>query len=230
MNENVKAVRMIQNELKSKQKRVPEPRCHMKIANTGTYNYRSLGIRHIRRIQTSRGGREGNNAFVKDMLKPCNDVNDEYAMAVQHGASMTILQTLHSKNDYELSQYILLALERGHRELVKSMIEKQMKSLKMGCSFSKFHLESLTKSDQSSDWNPPIREASVKKSADYRITPMHLACINPSVKALKEIYTAYPDLHLTDSRGMKPIHYAAVCEGCFATCSGSPKKRKKNKK
>ena len=203
---------MIQNELKSKEKRAAEPRCHLKFASTGTYNYRSLGIRHIRRIQSSRGGREGNNAFVKD-IQHFNDVNDEYAVAVQHGVPMTILQTLQNKNDYELSHYILLALERGHRDLVQSMIEKQMKSLKMGCSFSKFHLESLTKSDQSSDWNPPIREASVKKSAEYRLTPLHLACINPSVKALTEIYMAYPDLHLTDSRGLKPVHYAAVCEG-----------------
>ena len=33
---------------------------------TGEYNYRSLGIRHIRKLNMSRGGREGNNALCKD--------------------------------------------------------------------------------------------------------------------------------------------------------------------
>ena len=31
----------------------------------GRYNYRSLGIKKIRRLNMSRGGREGNNALVK---------------------------------------------------------------------------------------------------------------------------------------------------------------------
>ena len=32
---------------------------------TGVYNYRSLGIRKIRKLNVSRGGREGNNALCK---------------------------------------------------------------------------------------------------------------------------------------------------------------------
>ena len=37
----------------------------MKTVGTGKYNYRSLGIRKIRCLNMSRGGREGNNALVK---------------------------------------------------------------------------------------------------------------------------------------------------------------------
>ena len=38
----------------------------MKSVGTGRYNYRSLGIKKIRRINMSRGGREGNNALLND--------------------------------------------------------------------------------------------------------------------------------------------------------------------
>ena len=33
---------------------------------TGVYNFRSLNVRHIRRLNMSRGGREGNNALCKE--------------------------------------------------------------------------------------------------------------------------------------------------------------------
>ena len=88
--------------------------------------------------------------------------------------------------------------------------------------FSKFHVESITKSDKDPNWNPPIREISVRKKGPslkvtYQpfqivkfsllgiggLTPLHLACINPkSTKALNEIYAACPDLQLTDDQGM----------------------------
>ena len=38
----------------------------LRALGTGEYNYRSLGIRHIRKLNMSRGGREGNNALCKD--------------------------------------------------------------------------------------------------------------------------------------------------------------------
>ena len=47
---------------------VKAPTCMMKTVGTGKYNYRSLGIRKIRRLNMSRGGREGNNALVKVQL------------------------------------------------------------------------------------------------------------------------------------------------------------------
>ena len=36
------------------------------LIGTGVYNYRSLGVRHIRKLNMSRGGREGNNALCKN--------------------------------------------------------------------------------------------------------------------------------------------------------------------
>ena len=37
--------------------RVRDPRCHFKVVGTGHYNYRSLGIKKIRRLNMSRGNR-----------------------------------------------------------------------------------------------------------------------------------------------------------------------------
>ena len=62
---NLKAIQLLKKEMKAKQKRVDPARCHLQVVNTGIYNYRSLGVRHIRQLQMSRGGREGNNAFTK---------------------------------------------------------------------------------------------------------------------------------------------------------------------
>ena len=215
---NVEAMQMLQNEMKSKRERVAEPRCHMKAnANTtGTYNYRSLGLKHIRRLHSSRGGKEGSDALTKDRIQSINDVvviENAFNAAIQSGVPYQIIATLKDADSgYALGGYILTAIERGHVDLAKTMIEKQMKSLKLGCTFSKFHLESLIKNNQSPNWDPPIRAVSAKKCADFKITPMHIACINPCVKALNEIYMAYPDLHMTDFQGRKPIHYSAVCQ------------------
>ncbi|CAB4058984.1 unnamed protein product [Lepeophtheirus salmonis] len=43
--------------------------------STGIYNYRSLGIKNIRQIEASRGGREGNNALTKDDTKSKSDLS-----------------------------------------------------------------------------------------------------------------------------------------------------------
>lgn len=104
---------------------------------------------------------------------------------------------------------------RGHRSLAADLIEDAMKrpSSCFAVSYSKFHLESLTKTDKDPAWSPSIKEASVKKKADMGMTPMHLACINPCSKPLEEVYNGFPNLHLADQAGRKPVHYAAVCEG-----------------
>ena len=58
-------LRQLQNKTR-RQRAVAAPTCMMKSVGTGKYNYRSLGIKKIRRLNMSRGGREGNNALVKD--------------------------------------------------------------------------------------------------------------------------------------------------------------------
>ena len=53
----------------------------------------------------------------------------------------------------------------------------------------------------------------IKKSnfSNSRITPLHLACINPDGRYLKELLTYLPKYTLDDSKGYSLLHYAAAC-------------------
>lgn len=60
---------------KAKNPRVSAPSCMLPVIGTGKYNFRTLGIRRIRRLNMSRGGREGNNALTKDVSDVIADNN-----------------------------------------------------------------------------------------------------------------------------------------------------------
>ena len=55
--------------------RVRDPRCHFKVVGTGHYNYRSLGIKKIRRLNMSRGNRwfHEKKIFLKILFLQCFD-------------------------------------------------------------------------------------------------------------------------------------------------------------
>lgn len=52
-----------------------------------------------------------------------------------------------------------------------------------------------------------------KSYANDQVTPIHCACINPNVKYLKTLLSITQDFNISDRRGRRPVHYAAVCEG-----------------
>lgn len=58
-----------------------------------------------------------------------------------------------------------------------------------------------------------MRVSVVKKCQFENITPLHVACINPNVKALKTLLSINPKYDVADTEGYKLIHYAAACEG-----------------
>ena len=204
---NVKAMKLITDELNNlkKRPRVQRPRCHLKRVSTGIYNSCSLGLKHIRKLNPARGGREGNNALVKEIK---HDPDNRTTMAIIHNVSFDLLTsiTITNSTDSFTPSHLLKALERGRNDLAAKIIDFE----KWGC-FSKFHIESLIKKNKA--WDPPIREASAKKAGLYKITPIHTACLNPIIKALEEVYMAYPNIYVADSNGRKPVHYAAVCSG-----------------
>ena len=77
--------------------RVNEPICHLKVVHTGVYNPMSLNIRKIRRINVSRGNREGNNAFTKDLVGQAP--SSELAFAVKHNVDFTIIKEIADKDE-----------------------------------------------------------------------------------------------------------------------------------
>ena len=52
-----------------------------------------------------------------------------------------------------------------------------------------------------------------KPYANDYVTPIHCASINPNVKYLKTLLSITQDFNISDRRGRRPVHYAAVCEG-----------------
>lgn len=208
---NVKAMKLITEELNNlkKRPRVQKPRCHLKRVSTGIYNSCSLGLKHIRKLNPARGGREGNNALVKEIKHdPVISYNNRTTTAIIHNVSFEMLTsiTITSSTASFTPSHLLKALERGRNDLAAKIIDFQKSGY-----FSKFHIESLIKKDKA--WDPPIREASAKKAGLFKITPIHTACLNPRTKALEEVYMAYPNIYVADSNGRKPVHYAAVCSG-----------------
>ena len=58
-------------------------------------------------------------------------------------------------------------------------------------------------------------KASITKKAsdeNFKVTPIHCACINPNTKFLKELYNQCADKQIKDSQWRMPVHYAAACE------------------
>ena len=94
--------------------RVRDPRCHFKVVGTGHYNYRSLGIKKIRRLNMSRGNRwfhekkffwkfsfcnvlisriyrEGNNALTEDVTRKFAYLEGVNSTGIKHVISKIII-------------------------------------------------------------------------------------------------------------------------------------------
>ncbi len=146
------AAKLIISETKSTQKRCDPPQSHLKAATTGQYNYASLSIRRIRTLQPSRGGREGNNAFTKDLGFQGRSNNGLWAVA--QNVSFDLLNGV---VDLRM-EHLYKSLERGHRELAAKIMNRLTKESYHMANFSKFHIESLTLQQA---WDPPIREVNL---------------------------------------------------------------------
>ncbi|XP_013405042.1 tankyrase-like protein, partial [Lingula anatina] len=216
---NQKALKILGNELhESTPSRVCEPYSFLKTQGTGYYNRRSLGIRAVRRLNMSRGGKEGNNAFTKDLDKD-DDEEELLPFVLKHGVSaemLTFLMVNKFLDKNEVFEHIYMAVRHGHNKLACKLMEEydNQGGYAIG-GFSNFHKEALT-FDGKQDWKAPIREASAKKKANQenmKITPIHCAAINPNAKYLAKLLSAAPEYNLMDHEMRRPVHYAAACTG-----------------
>ncbi len=200
-----------EQERKRKDNRVSAPVNMMKTVGTGRYNPISLGIRRIRRLQMSRGNREGNNALNKDGQYRSDDSASnlmKWGVAVE-----TVKFALDMKyaNLNEFVSSIKTALWNGNAEIAAHVIRMNQREAGLGCPYSRFHLEALE--TDGSLWIDAVREISVKKKTWEGVTPLHCACINPDPSALKKLFAACPEVNMSDRADRKLIHYAATCAG-----------------
>ncbi|XP_078675989.1 poly [ADP-ribose] polymerase tankyrase-like isoform X2 [Branchiostoma floridae x Branchiostoma belcheri] len=214
-NRNKDAIKLFGDHMK---KHSSNPRCSrpyslLKHQGTGRYNWYSLG-HAVRNISMSRGSKEGNNAFTKDIDDGLDDYTETYGKEVlQTGAPKDVLDICiavipNFKN--QLFDNIYLAVRAGHRKLAGKLIEMAEKG--GGYGFNQLHKEVLLFDKQELT---TFRAVSVKKKpyGNQVITPLHCAAINPNPKYLQKLLAVCPEFGLTDRTGRKPIHYAAACEG-----------------
>ncbi len=153
---NFQAFKTLVEELKPKkmskraEKAVEAPSCMMETVGTGKYNYRSLGIRKIRRLNMARGGREGNNALVKDANNYVRHVDEnELAKKMsQWNSGLHFVDALVKAkllNDHTMQSHCVQAVRSGQADFAAHFIKKSESNNFVYGQLSKFHYEALLK-------------------------------------------------------------------------------------
>ena len=217
--------------------RVALPASSLATLDTGASNFHAYG-HATRKLNASRGGKEGNNAFVAD---PATDTNPQGRVdraveaAFRHG-SVDVLQMMMQTRSGDDTHYfkprlpkgaayitcsdailnhirqrgILVAAQSGNVRLVKHMLSLLLGAGDTSAGFNKLH--ELVCDPKAA--LPPFRAPSATKKAQDNdaITPVHLACLSPDTAHLKKLIdVAGPQvLQAEDRQHRKPIHFAAV--------------------
>lgn len=214
-NNDHKSLELLLNYQKSPKKPelVYEPPCGIEKVGTGHTSIYTFGVR-VRKIQTGRGNKEGNNALLADpdcytfldetstrkIMKRCTDTQ-----------AIDIIRTTIDEDLFTDMASIIVAVRHGNWKLAGHLISTLRK--RGGWGFNILHEEVLVNSDHKK--LPHLRKSSTtKKSFGHNfVTPMHCAAINPNPKILETIFATEPNYSIADDLLRKPIHYAAACEG-----------------
>ncbi|GFT42008.1 poly polymerase tankyrase [Nephila pilipes] len=205
----------------NKRKYANPPETLLEYQRTGRYNMTMLG-HAVKAINACRGGREGNNAFLKD-IKFCDGtypaVNDDvFKEALKAGVSNDTINLLtsddkdghlYSHRRFEILRNIHIAVRNGHHKLAGQLVSEALE--KGGYGFNNLHKEVLVNDRQPLS---SFRPVSVIKKAQLnaKITPLHCAAINPNPQYLTALLTSTPEYNIPDDGGWRPIHYASVCK------------------
>ncbi|CAF0916058.1 unnamed protein product [Rotaria sp. Silwood1] len=214
-NNNINMVKILLGDIKSpKKNRCPFPTVSMTRQNTGRANIRTFGFRTAT-IMASRGAKEGNNALNKDQMHSTEFVNgvEIISYALKNNCSNEIYDLLSAAFEHahnSVYDNIHKIIQAGHRKLAASIIDEIKDNIFHG--FNYLHYQVLFYDNEDITIN---RAASVikKTRANFMITPIHCAAINPNVKYLKQLLNTMPEYNILDKYERRPIHFAAACEG-----------------
>ncbi|PAA55778.1 hypothetical protein BOX15_Mlig008630g1 [Macrostomum lignano] len=192
---------------------------------TGVYNPHSLGLARIRRINVSRGSREGNNALTKDanraagpLCHPTSAWRPAINMAINASSvTMATVDTVFSLAGMQgnfkynsLFDKVYLILRRGNRGLASALVDEMLKQPMQNGGFGSLHGKAL-RANKPEDLGK-FRAISISKSAftNKKVTPLHCAAINPNRAILDSLLNIFPDFTVADEHGWKLIHYASA--------------------
>ncbi|CAF3181779.1 unnamed protein product [Rotaria socialis] len=214
-NNNVTMVKILLDDIKTpKKKRCPFPTVSVTRQTTGRANIHTFGFRTAT-LMASRGAKEGNNALNKDNMSTSQFVNgtEIISYALKNNCSRQIYELLckHFGNiSHSIYDNIHKIIQAGHHKLAASIIDEIKDNMFHG--FNYLHHQVLLYDNEDIKIN---RAASaIKKTrANFMITPIHCAAINPNAKYLKQLLNIMPEYNILDKYERRPIHFAAACEG-----------------
>ncbi|EGR33749.1 WGR domain protein, partial [Ichthyophthirius multifiliis] len=202
------------------------PACTLDEIQTGYNDRFAYGV-VTRKVHCSRGGKEGNNAFVADIQNQIHNWSQDNKIInslLQNEQEIELLNFLRILKDDQITRKLFssihIAVRAGNRKLAAFLIEQANKF--GGYGFNKVH-EQVLKFDDIQNLEDFKKVSATKKSigtygkygggSQGSITPIFCAAINPNVEFLKKLLEISPEYSTPDDLMRKPIHYASACEG-----------------
>ena len=188
-------------------KRAPVVRSELKPVLSGKFKNYKFGFR-TKQISMSRGGREGNDAFVFDSHLP---FRSRYALNIlDYDIPFKELdRMIFKKNLVSISQAVrklTQIIRRGDHKiayfLLKYAADHQLYN------YSKLFYQCL---EEHGEPDKVLKASVTKKSMPCDIMPLHVACINPNPAPLKKLLSVMPKYDAADKDGNKLVHFAAAC-------------------
>lgn len=192
--------------------------------DTGFNDASAYGM-NVRRVNMSRGGREGNQAFIKDeYIINQNDANSFLSTLASWGmenskvslAQLQKLQLLIPQNRGNLVHAIQPAVLKGNVEKALHFVKDAVKT--DGYGYTKWHEAALSGKSMEDVKDIKKMNCGKKTYGGNIVTPIHCACINPHTEVLQHMLNVSYDFQCMDNCMRKPVHYAA--------CSSSPENLK----
>ncbi|KAL9658090.1 hypothetical protein ABK040_013004 [Willaertia magna] len=218
LNNDVEAVKIIYDEIGKYRNRVGI-RHYVESTDTGYCGRHTFG-RRVKKVNMSRGGREGMDVtFARDG----DDYNRSY-INYQDSINRAILQCVHEPLSREMIdllidkaglgqfgyEFIYSLVFSGQRENA-GYIAKKLKENE-GYGINVLHVESLTLNDDE-DFSSVKSISVCTRSTAHNVTPVHFACTNPNVKYLKALIESNSEgLSVQDDFARRPIHFAAISD------------------
>ncbi|OMJ69090.1 hypothetical protein SteCoe_33275 [Stentor coeruleus] len=183
------------------------PECSLKSIGTGFVSKQAYGVQ-VRTVQMSRGGREGNNAFLSEEAAPEYFLPARISPIIHKCTPNTInlMCTLVPNFENSLGTMVGHVVRSGNVDLARHLI--QICNKKLGFGFNFLHEEVLKKGNLSQ-----FKKVSITKKPieNFLVAPLHVACINPDTKHLETLIAQCEDLGYPDLEGRRVVHYAAAC-------------------
>ena len=213
------AVELLIDEYLSEKVRVQMPKAMLSKFTTGNWNKNTFNAHYVRPLAQSRGCKEGNNAFLKDVNVDNSDfVEDLIDFCFENDCSIEIFDLISQRfaNNFQklCLNSINRAVLRGNRKLASYALDK-CQSMLNSEGFNSLHVSVLSFENNEELKTQQLRTQTCLKKAfmNDSVSPLHFSCINTNAKYLKTLVNTTQEANFADKRGRKLIHYAAVCEG-----------------